>query len=120
MNDLNKVLAFDIGTKKISCLAAIKSKEESIIYQEFKECDSNGINKGNIINQEQFEIQILKLMNSFKSFLDEDPVILIGNSSKDVKEIVKKTGIKNFLIGESLLKNIGGSSLLKEIAEISL
>jgi len=44
MNDLNKVLAFDIGTKKISCLAAIKSKEESIIYQEFKECDSNGIN----------------------------------------------------------------------------
>ena len=93
MNDLNKVLAFDIGTKKISCLAAIKSKEESIIYQEFKECDSNGINKGNIINQEQFEIQILKLMNSFKSFLDEDPVILIGNSSKDVKSSMETTEI---------------------------
>ena len=93
MNDLNKVLAFDIGTKKISCLAAIKSKEGSIIYQEFKECDSNGINKGNIINQEQFEIQVLKLMNSFKSFLDEDPVILIGNSSKDVKSSMETTEI---------------------------
>ena len=64
MNNVKNVLAFDIGTKKISCLGAIKSKDGSIIYQEFQECDSNGINKGNIINQEQFETQILKLTNS--------------------------------------------------------
>ena len=34
MNDLNKVLAFDIGTKKISCLAAIKSKESEVTMKE--------------------------------------------------------------------------------------
>ena len=40
---------------------------------------------------------------------------------KEVEEIVKKTKIKNFLIGESLLKNIDkNSSLLKNIIKISL
>ena len=62
MNDLNKVLAFDIGTKKISCLAAIKSKEGSIIYQEFKECDSNGINKGNIIEYPNVAIKYIGII----------------------------------------------------------
>ena len=41
-------------------------------------------------------------------------------SEKEVKEIFNQTGIMNFLIGESLLKNIDGSSLLKKIAQISL
>tara|TARA_B100000029_G_scaffold508903_1_gene596840 strand:+ start:482 stop:1279 length:798 start_codon:yes stop_codon:yes gene_type:complete len=41
-------------------------------------------------------------------------------SEKDVEEIVKKTGINNFLIGESLLKNIGKkSSLLRKITQIT-
>ena len=39
-------------------------------------------------------------------------------SEKDVKEIVDQTGIMNFLIGESLLENIEGSSLLKKIVQI--
>ena len=41
-------------------------------------------------------------------------------SEKDVKEIIDKTGIMNFLIGESLLENIEGTSLLKKIAQINL
>jgi len=42
------------------------------------------------------------------------------NTEKEVEEIVKKTKIKNFLIGESLLKNIDkNSSLLKNIVKIN-
>ena len=42
-------------------------------------------------------------------------------SEKEVEEIVKKTGINNFLIGESLLKDLNKkSSLLKKITQISL
>ena len=40
-------------------------------------------------------------------------------SEKEVEEIVKKTKINNFLIGESLLKNIERSSLLKKIVKIN-
>ena len=41
-------------------------------------------------------------------------------SEKEVEEIVKKTGINNFLIGESLLKDLGKkSSLLKKITQIT-
>jgi len=43
------------------------------------------------------------------------------STEKEVEEIVKKTKIKNFLIGESLLKNIDkNSSLLKNIIKITL
>ena len=40
-------------------------------------------------------------------------------STKEVEEIVKKTKINNFLIGESLLKDLDkNSSLLKKITQI--
>ena len=40
---------------------------------------------------------------------------------KDVEEVIKKTRINNFLIGESLLKDLGeNSSLLKKITDLSL
>ena len=40
-------------------------------------------------------------------------------SEKEIEEIVKKTKINNFLIGESLLKDLGkNSSLLKKITQI--
>ena len=43
------------------------------------------------------------------------------NTKEEVEEIVKKTKIKNFLIGESLLKDIDKkASLLKNIVKISL
>ena len=43
----------------------------------------------------------------------------IKTLKKDVKEIIDKTGIMNFLIGESLLENIKGMSLLKKIVQIN-
>ena len=42
-------------------------------------------------------------------------------SAEEVKEIVKKTKISNFLIGESLLKDVSkNSSLLKKISQITI
>ena len=41
-------------------------------------------------------------------------------SEKEVEEILKKTNINNFLIGESLLKDLDkNSSILKRIAKIA-
>ena len=40
-------------------------------------------------------------------------------TENEVREIIDQTGIMNFLIGESLLDNNKGSSLLKKIAQIS-
>ena len=52
----------------------------------------------------------------------EGPIICESGikSEKEVEEIVKKTKINNFLIGESLLKNINeNTSLLEKIVQIS-
>ena len=61
-------------------------------------------------------LQLHKILSSHSS-----PIISESGfkSEKEVKEIVDQTGILNFLIGESLLKNIEGSSLLKKIVQIS-
>ena len=51
----------------------------------------------------------------------EGPIICESGikSEKEVEEIVKKTKINNFLIGESLLKNINeNTSLLEKITQI--
>ncbi len=40
-------------------------------------------------------------------------------SEEDVKEIIDKTGIMKFLIGESLLENIEGTSLLKKLRKLT-
>ena len=52
----------------------------------------------------------------------EGPIICESGikSEKEVEEIVKKTKINNFLIGESLLKNINEKTpLLEKIVQIS-
>ena len=61
-------------------------------------------------------LQLYKILSSHSA-----PIISESGfkSEKEVKEIVDRTGIMSFLIGESLLKNIEGSSLLKKIAKIN-
>lgn len=61
-------------------------------------------------------LQLYKILSSHSH-----PIISESGfkSEKDVKEILHQTGIMNFLIGESLLKNIEGSSLLKKIVQIN-
>jgi len=61
-------------------------------------------------------LQLYKILSSHNFPIISESGI---KSEKDVKEIIDKTGIMNFLIGESLLKNIEGSSLLKKIVKIN-
>ena len=74
---------------------------------------------------------VIPLANESKTTYDlykilakhEGPVVCESGiqSEKEVEEIVKKTKINNFLIGESLLKNINeNTSLLEKIVQISL
>ena len=61
-------------------------------------------------------LQLYKIISSHKS-----PIVSESGfkSEKNVKKVVDKTGIMNFLIGESLLNNIDGLSLLKKIVQIN-
>ena len=60
------------------------------------------------------ELESRDLNNKYKECDD-----LVNIREKEVEEIVKKTKINNFLIGESLLKDLDKkSSLLKKITQI--
>ena len=61
-------------------------------------------------------LQLHKIISSHKN-----PIISESGfkSEKNVKEVMDKTGIMNFLIGESLLNNIDKSSFLKKIVQIN-
>ena len=61
-------------------------------------------------------LQLYKILSSHSCPIISESGI---KSEKDVKEIIDKTGIMNFLIGESLLENIEGTSLLKKIVQIN-
>ena len=61
-------------------------------------------------------LQLYKILSSHNCPIISESGI---KSEKDVKEIINKTGIMNFLIGESLLENIEGTSLLKKIVQIN-
>ena len=66
----------------------------------------------------------IKITHNLHRVLHDHPGPLICESGikseKEVEEIVKKTKINNFLIGESLLKDLNkNSSLLKKILQIT-
>ena len=79
-----------------------------------------GINNRDLKNLEtnlNTTLELFRILSSHKL-----PIISESGfkSEEDVRKIIDQTGIKSFLIGESLLKNINGSSLLKKIAQIKL
>ena len=68
------------------------------------------------------KIDIKKTLELYKIiFSHKNPIVSESGykSENEVKTIFNETGIMNFLIGESLLRNIHGSSLLKKITQIS-
>ena len=78
-----------------------------------------GINNRNLST---LKTDINTTLQLYKILLNHSSPIISESgfkSDKEVKEIVKQTGILTFLIGESLLKNIGKTSLLKKIVQIS-
>ena len=80
-----------------------------------------GINNRNL---KSLKTDIKTTFNLHANFINhKGPVICESGirSEKDVEEIIKKTKIKNFLIGESLLKDLSkNTSLLDRILQISM
>ena len=78
-----------------------------------------GINNRNL---KTLKTDIKKLLIYTKNFLNTQDLICESGikSEKEVEEIVKKTKINNFLIGESLLNDLNkNTSLLKRIVKLN-
>ena len=104
----------------ISTIVEVHNDEEARKALNFKNAII-GINNRNL---KTLDTDITTTYNLHKILINH-PEPLICESGiktvKEVEEIVKKTNINNFLIGESLLKDHGKkSSLLRKITQISL
>ena len=106
-NDLNTSVIVEVHTSKEAESAL--NYEKAII----------GINNRNLKTLKTNVNTTIELYNIISSH--KEPLISESGfkSEKDVREIIDKTGIINFLIGESLLNNIDGSFLLKKIVQIN-
>ena len=104
----------------ISTIVEIHTEEEAKKALNFKNA-MIGINNRNL---KSLKTDIKTTFNLHANFINhKGPVICESGirSEKDVEEIIKKTKIKNFLIGESLLKDLSkNTSLLDKILQISM
>ena len=104
---------------KINTIIEVHTQEEAKKALHFKN-SIIGINNRNL---KTLKTDIKTTYDLYKILAKhEGPVVCESGiqSEKEVEEIVKKTKINNFLIGESLLKNINkNTSLLEKIVQIS-
>ena len=104
----------------ISTIVEVHTAEEAKNALNFKNAII-GINNRNL---KTLKTNISTTYNLHKILINHsEPIICESgiNTEKEVKEIMEKTSINNFLIGESLLKNLDKNlSLLKKITQISL
>ena len=112
---------YDTAEKlSISTIVEIHTEEEAKKALNFKNA-MIGINNRNL---KSLKTDIKTTFNLHANFINhKGPVICESGikSEKDVEEIIKKTKIKNFLIGESLLKDLNkNTSLLDRILQISM
>ena len=112
---------YDTAEKlSISTIVEIHTEEEAKKALNFKNA-MIGINNRNL---KSLKTDIKTTLNLHANFINhKGPVICESGirSEKDVEEIIKKTKIKNFLIGESLLKDLSkNTSLLDRILQISM
>ena len=112
---------YDTAEKlSISTIVEIHTEEEAKKALNFKNA-MIGINNRNL---KSLRTDIKTTFNLHANFINhKGPVICESGirSEKDVEEIIKKTKIKNFLIGESLLKDLSkNTSLLDRILQISM
>ena len=103
----------------INTIVEIHTQEEAKKALYFKN-SIIGINNRNL---KTLETDLKTTYDLHKNLAKHDGPIICESgikSEKEVEEIVKKTKINNFLIGESLLKNINeNTSLLEKIVQIS-
>ena len=104
----------------ISTIVEVHTSEEAKNALGFKNAII-GINNRNL---KTLKTDIKTTYDLHKVLIDHSAPIVCESgikTEKEVEEIVKKTKISNFLIGESLLKDLDkNSSLLKKITQISL
>ena len=95
---------------KMSVIIEVHTIEEAKLISDFSEA-LIGINNRNLKTLETDINNTFEIYNYLSNFKR----ILISESGfkkkEDVLRITKKTNIKTFLIGESLLKNIDGNSI---------
>ena len=117
-NNLAKEIYYAAIENNISVIVEVHSEEEAEKALNFKKAII-GINNRNLKTLET-DINITYNLHKIVSE-HQGPIIAESGikSEENVKEIIKKTNIKNFLIGESLLNNLGKKSLLKKILQIN-
>ena len=112
---------YDVANKlNISVIVEVHTIEEAKSALNFKKAII-GINNRNL---KTLKTNIETTFNLHKILVDHSGPLICESgikSEKEVEEIILKTKINNFLIGESLLKDLDkNSSLLKKITQISL
>jgi len=122
LSAVDKSLAFDLYQAakelKISILVEVHSIKEAEIALSFED-SLIGINNRNLKTLKvslDKTVEISKILKSHSNPLICESGI---NSSDDVRYILEKSGIQNFLIGESLLKSKNISSKFKELTQIN-
>jgi indole-3-glycerol phosphate synthase len=121
LSAVDKFLAKDLyeaaNELNISTLIEVHSEKEAEIALSFEK-SIIGINNRNLKTLEvslNTSINLSKILNSHKNSIISESGI---SSPQDMKFIIEKTGIYNFLIGESLLTSGDIASKLKEYTQI--
>ena len=104
----------------ITAIVEVHTNEEAKNALNFKNAIV-GINNRNL---KTLKTDIATTFNLYKILVNHSGPLICESgikTEKEVEEVVRKTKINNFLIGESLLRNLDkNSSLLKKITQISL
>ena len=104
--------------KNLSVIVEVHDQKEAETALKYKEAII-GINNRNL---KTLEISINNTISIFETIKNHQGPILSESGIKnenDIKYIYDKTGIKNFLIGESLLRSSNPAELIKRIIQIS-
>ena len=110
---------YDEAVKKdLSVIIEVHDKKEAEIALKYKDA-LIGINNRNLKTLEVSINNTISIFEVLKSH--QNPVISESGikNENDVKYIYEKTGIKNFLVGESLLTSDNTAELIKKIIQIS-
>jgi len=123
LSAIDKILAKDLyqtaNDLNISTLVEVHSKKEAEIALSFEK-SIIGVNNRNLKTLEvsiENSVDISKILSSH-----QNPIVCESgiHSSDDIKYIVEKAKIRNFLIGESLLTSENIGSKLKDFSQITL
>ena len=108
----------EANKKNLTVIVEVHNKKEAEIALKYQ----NALIRINNRNLETLEISINNTISIFDVVKDHKSPIISESGIKnenDAKYIYDKTGIKNFLIGESLLSSDNPAALIKKIIQIN-